>query len=85
MSRSDAIFEFSSSDSNISLSVAFECRNIELLRPESTNNTSLFTFVIGFYMESLVEDGGCVERGLNDDWFNDYWFNDACTTAIEGE
>ena len=71
LSRSDAIFEFSSSNLNISLNVTIECRLIKLLDPRSTNLTSYFPF----QMQLIDSGSNCVERGLNDD----------CTTTIEGK
>ena len=90
LSRSYAIFEFSSSNSNVSLHVEYDCRAYKLLRPDDliiTNSTTLnprpdsrpnlttyFTFL-------LVFAGGhftCAERGLSGSLPH-------CTTTIEGK
>ena len=70
LTRSDVIFEFSSSNSNISLDVTMECRQIELLIPAHYPNiTSYFPF----QMDNFLQD--CSGRGLNED----------CITTIEGK
>ena len=64
LSRSDAIFEFSSTNSNISLNVSIECREMELLIPRSNANmTTHFLFFISFIGRESID---CSERGLNE-------------------
>ena len=90
LSRSDNMFEFSSSKSNVSLNVSFECRFIKLLNPPSTNFTSFFRFHVNRHVTSTYhgchqscnnvestqnDDNECLDRGLNYD----------CTTTIEGK
>ena len=93
LSRSDAIFEFYSLNSNILLNVTFECRVMQLLRPDITNLnnniTSLFTFYTGFVIEKRAGErkgSVCEERGLK---LMQYMYADStyniCATSIEGE
>ena len=89
LSRSYAIFEFSSSNSNVSLHVEYDCRAYKLLRPDdliitnsttsnprpdSKNLTSYFTFLLVF----AGGDFTCAERGLSGSL-------PYCTTTIEGK
>ena len=92
LSRSDNIFEFSSSKSNISLNVSFECRFIRLLNPPSTNFTSFFRFHVNRHVTS-THVGSCNwscntthvgSMHQNDDnECLDRGLNYDCTTTIE--
>ena len=73
LSRSDAILEFAT-NSNTSLNVTLECREIKLQIHGSRwfpNSTSYFLFE----MPDLYGAFSCEERGLTE----------LCTTTIEGE
>ena len=82
LSRSSAIFEFSSLNSNISLNVIYECRRMQLY-PHRISLTNLFAFAV-VVTKQLTELKGndCVERDLKDPSIIGAPF---CTTSVEGE
>lgn len=60
---------------------------MQLLRPDVTNLTSLFTFYTGFIMEGGAGErkgSVCEERGLKLMQYADSTYN-ICATSIEGE
>ena len=71
LTRSDAIFEFSTS-SNTFLNVTIECREIYLGSPSWFPNTTSY---FPFQMRYTDEIFSCVERGLTE----------SCITTIEGK
>ena len=60
------------------MDVTFECRHMQLLYPDRTNLTSLFTFLVELPGGYKIKRSDCEERGLNAHSFH-------CKTSIEGE
>ena len=71
------------------MNVTFECRVMQLLRPDVTNLTSLFTFYTGFVLERRAGErkgSVCEERGLKLTQYADSTYTgNICATSIEGE
>ena len=76
LSRRAAIFEFSGSNGYVSLSVNFECRDIELIEDEIQNHFSYLVFLPW----DIKSDTSCFERNY-EEWELD---SEYCITTFQG-